>query len=61
MDTTPSDEAVPAGQDPQAAPRAKAADPKSEWRDLGAFLLKLAVIVFVSCQSWQQRAGISKL
>ncbi|MBC9034355.1 signal peptidase I [Sphingomonas sp. JC676] len=30
-----------------SAPAAKPAKPKSEWRDLGSFLIKLALIVFV--------------
>ena len=47
MDTTPSDKAVPAGQETPAPASSKAAAPKSEWRDLGSFLLKLALIVFV--------------
>ena len=46
METTPSDEAVPAGQE-TTAHAAKKPDAKSEWRDLGMFLLKLAAIVFV--------------
>ncbi|RYD47666.1 MAG: signal peptidase I, partial [Sphingomonadales bacterium] len=46
METKPSDEAVPAGQE-NAAAAAKKPDAKSEWRDLGLFLLKLAAIVFV--------------
>jgi signal peptidase I len=46
MDTTPSEDAVPAGQD-TPAPATTAAAPKSEWRDLGSFLLKLALLVFV--------------
>ncbi|MBX3563049.1 MAG: signal peptidase I [Sphingomonas sp.] len=46
METTPSDEAVPAGQENEAPAAAMAAEPKSEWRDLGVFLLKLAAIVF---------------
>jgi len=47
MDTMPSDEAATAGQENPAATPAKPAEPKSEWRDLGMFLLKLAVIVFI--------------
>ncbi|RYE03840.1 MAG: signal peptidase I [Sphingomonadales bacterium] len=46
METTPSDEAVPAGQENQAQAATATADPKSEWRDLGIFLVKLAAIVF---------------
>ena len=46
METTPSDEAVPAGQENEAPAAAVTAKPKSEWRDLGIFLLKLAAIVF---------------
>jgi signal peptidase I len=50
MENTPSgetvdtaDEAVPAGAESTSQP----AKPKSEWRDLGSFLIKLALIVFV--------------
>jgi signal peptidase I len=39
-ETAPADSAQPAG----AAPAAK---PKNEWRDLGVFLIKLALVVFV--------------
>ncbi|MES2986811.1 MAG: signal peptidase I [Pseudomonadota bacterium] len=46
METTPSDEAVATGQEKEAPAAAVTADPKSEWRDLGVFLLKLAAIVF---------------
>ncbi|WP_213981610.1 signal peptidase I [Sphingomonas sp. dw_22] len=44
------DNATPAEPQDEATPKsapAKPARPKSEWRDLGSFLIKLALIVFV--------------
>lgn len=41
MENKPADEAVPAGQE------AVVEKPKNEWKDLGVFLVKLALIVFV--------------
>ncbi len=41
MENKPADEAVPAGQE------AVVEKPRNEWKDLGVFLVKLALIVFV--------------
>lgn len=45
MEKSPSDEAATSGQDSSST--AAPTPPKSEWRDLGQFLIKLAVIVFI--------------
>lgn len=45
MEKTPSDEA--ATSDQKSSPTTAETRPKSEWRDLGQFLIKLAVIVFI--------------